>query len=65
MRHKRFAFIRKNAKVVIPILILIIFLFSFINTHQEQSSEGLANNYSIEDLKKNTHLNRAIDLGEN
>ena len=33
MRHKRFALIRKNAKLVIPILILIIFLFSFINTH--------------------------------
>ena len=43
----------------------MLFLFSFINTHQEQSSEGLANNYSIEDLKKITHLNRAIDLGEN
>ena len=57
MRHKRFAFIRKNAKVVIPILIVIIFFFSFINTNLAQSSEGLSNMYSIEDLKKDTNLN--------
>jgi hypothetical protein len=37
MIHKRFAFIRKNAKVVIPVLIVIIFVFSFINHNQAQS----------------------------
>ena len=57
MRHKRFAFIRKNAKVVIPILIVIIFFFSFINENQSQSSEGLSNMYTIDDLKKDTNLN--------
>lgn len=57
MRNTRFAFIRKNAKVVIPILIVIIFFFSFINTNQEQNSEGLSNNYSIEELKKDTNIN--------
>ena len=36
MRHKRFAFIRKNAKVVIPALILIIIIFSVINHNLEQ-----------------------------
>ena len=57
MKHKRFAFIRKNAKVVIPILIVIIFFFSFINTNQELNSERLSNNYSIEALKKDTNIN--------
>jgi hypothetical protein len=75
MRHKRFAFIRKNAKVVIPILIVIIFVFSFINHNQEQSSEGLSNMYTIDELKKDTDLNsvsnnldytiaQATDLGK-
>lgn len=54
MIHKRLAFLRKNAKVVIPILIVIIFFFSFINQNQdqEQNYEGLSNMNSIEELKK-------------
>jgi Na+/H+ antiporter NhaC len=60
MIHKRLAFLRKNAKVVIPILIVIIFFFSFINQNQdqnqEQNYEGLSNMNSIEELKKDSNL---------
>jgi len=55
MRHKRFAFLRKNAKIVIPCLIFIILFFSFIN--ETQSSEGLSNMYSVADLEKDTDIN--------
>ena len=55
MKHKRFAFIRKNAKIVIPILIVIILFFSFIN--ENLYTEGLSNLYSIDDLKADTNLN--------
>lgn len=58
MIHKRLAFLRKNAKVVIPILIVIIFFFSFINQNQdqEQNYERLSNMNSIEELKKDSNL---------
>lgn len=55
MKHRRFDFIRKNAKIVIPILIAIILFFSFIN--QNKNSEGLSNLYSIDDLKADPDLN--------
>ena len=55
MKHKRFAFIRKNAKIVIPILIVIILFFSFIN--ENLYTEGLSNLYTIDDLKADTNLN--------
>jgi hypothetical protein len=55
MRHKQLSFLRKNAKVVIPILIVIILFFSFIN--QSTNSEGLSNMYTIDDLIKDTNLN--------
>jgi hypothetical protein len=55
MRHERFAFLRKNAKIVIPCLIVIILFFSFIN--ETQSSEGLSNMYSVADLEKDTDIN--------
>jgi hypothetical protein len=57
MKYKRFAFIRKNAKVVIPALILIIIIFSVINHNLEQGSEGLSNMTTIDDLKKDTNIN--------
>jgi hypothetical protein len=57
MRHKRFAFIRKNAKVVIPALILIIIIFSVINHNQAQSLEGYSNLTTIDDLKKTINVN--------
>jgi SET domain-containing protein len=57
MKHKRFAFIRKNAKVVIPALILIIIIFSVINHNLEQDSEGLSNMTTIAELEKDTNIN--------
>ena len=57
MKHKRFAFIKKNAKVVIPALILIIIIFSVINHNQAQSSEGLSNMTTIDELEKDTNIN--------
>jgi hypothetical protein len=56
MKHKRFAFIRKNAKVVIPALILIIIIFSVINHNLEQGSEGLSSMNMNNDLKKDSNI---------
>jgi hypothetical protein len=65
MGYKRFAFIRKNAKVVIPILIVIIFVFSFINHNQAQSLEGLSSMNMNNDLKKDSNIIAQLEDLEN
>lgn len=56
-KHKqRFSFFRKHTKLLIPILIAIIFTFSYINV-----KEGLSNMVSIDDLKKDSDVNNVTN----
>lgn len=62
MKHNRFAFFRKHSKLLIPILIGIILIFSFINA--SKSTEGLSNLYTINDLEKDNSIgtiNNSLD----
>ena len=59
-KHKqRFSFFRKHTKLLIPILIAIIFTFSYINV--SQNTEGLSNMVSIDDLKKDSDVNNVTN----
>ena len=62
MKYNRFAFFRKHSKLLIPILIGIILIFSFINA--SKSTEGLSNLYTINDLEKDKSIgtiNNSLD----